>query len=250
MLSDAEIWRAWLAWLPTARPSADPRHFFGQYRAYLVAQGVAESAAAQCLDNIRRQMRTNADGWALMFNNIYADPEPAFQTTPNRLLATAVAGVAPGRALDVSAGQGRNALFLAQAGWDVTALDVAEVGLAIAARNAQAAGVQLHTQCQNIQDFDYGANCWDLLVITYTPVPLTQPATVARLTTALRPAGMVVVETYASEEDAPARRPIDLSPMQLRSAWSHMHIRYFENGVALSDWDREPTRLVRMIAVK
>lgn len=61
---------------------------------------------------------------------------------------------------------------------------------------------------------------------------------------------MVVVETYASEEDAMARRPIDLSPAQLRLAWSHMQIKHFEETVAHSDWDQQPTRLIRMIAVK
>lgn len=250
MSSDTEIWRAWLDWLPKAKPSADPRHFFGQYQMYLVAGGVAESTAAQWLDSIRRNMRTSADGWALMFNNIYTDPVPAFQLTPNHLLMAAVAGVAPGRALDVSAGQGRNALFLAQAGWAVTAVDIAEVGLQVAARNAHEAGVKLHTVCQNLQEFDYGANCWDLIVMTYTPVPLTQADMVIRITTALRPNGLIVVETYASAEDAPARRPIDLSPAHMRAAWSHTLITHFEDTVALPDWDGQPARLIRMIASK
>ncbi|MCB0188618.1 MAG: class I SAM-dependent methyltransferase [Caldilineaceae bacterium] len=250
MLSDTEIWRGWLDWLPTAQPSVDPRHFFGQYQVHLVAHGLTESAATQRLNSIRRMMRTNADGWALMFDNIYANPTPAFQTLPNRLLVNAVAGITAGRALDISAGQGRNALFLAQAGWDVTAVDVSEVGLQVAARNAQEAGVQLRTACQNWQEFDYGTNCWDLLVLTYTSVPLTQAEMVARLTNALSPNGMLVVETYASEEDAPTRRPVDLDPVRLRSAWSHITIKHFEDRAAQSDWDQQPTRLVRMITVK
>jgi 2-polyprenyl-3-methyl-5-hydroxy-6-metoxy-1,4-benzoquinol methylase len=250
MLSDAEIWRDWLAWLPTAMPSEDPRRFFGQYQAFLIAKGMEEASVDQYLNTIRHFMRTSADGWQIMFNNIYTSPEPGFRTAPNSLLVTAVEGITAGQAVDVSAGQGRNAVFLAKAGWDVTAVDISEVGLQIAARNAQDVGVKLRTRHQSIQQLDYGTDQWDLIVMTYTPVRLTQPDTVARIIAALRRKGIVVVETYASDEDAPARRPIDLDPAKLRSAWSNTQIKYFEDTIAMSDWDRQATRLIRMIAAK
>jgi 2-polyprenyl-3-methyl-5-hydroxy-6-metoxy-1,4-benzoquinol methylase len=250
MLSDAEIWRDWLAWLPTAMPSEDPRRFFGQYQTFLMAKGMEESSVDQYLNTIRRFMRTSADGWQIMFNNIYTNPEAGFRTAPNSLLLTAVEGIPAGKALDVSAGQGRNAVFLAKAGWDITAVDISEVGLQIAARNAQEAGVKLHTRHQSIQQLDYGTDQWDLIVMTYAPVPLAQPDTAARTIAALRPKGIVVVETYASDEDAPARRPIDLDPAKLRSTWSSAHIKHFEDTVATSDWDRQATRLIRMVAAK
>jgi 2-polyprenyl-3-methyl-5-hydroxy-6-metoxy-1,4-benzoquinol methylase len=248
MLSDAEIWGGWLAWLPTAAPSEDPRRFFGQYKTFLMAQGMEELSVDQYLNTIRRFMRTSADGWQIMFNNIYTSPETGFRTAPNSFLLTAVEGIPAGKALDVSAGQGRNAVFLAKAGWDVTAVDISDVGLQIAARNAQEAGVKLHTLHQSIQQFDYGTEQWDLIVITYAPVPLAQPDIAARIIAALSPNGIVVVETYASDEDAPARRPIDLDPAKLRSTWSEVHIEHFEDTVATSDWDRQATRLIRMVA--
>jgi 2-polyprenyl-3-methyl-5-hydroxy-6-metoxy-1,4-benzoquinol methylase len=250
MLSDAEIWHDWLAWLPAAIPSEDPRRFFGQYQAFLMAKGLEEASVEQYLNTIRRFMRTSVDGWQIMFNNIYTSPEPGFRTEPNSLLVRAVEGMTAGRALDVSAGQGRNAIFLAKAGWDVTAVDISEVGLQIAARNAEEAGVKLHTLHQSIQQLDYGTGQWDLIVMTYAPVPLAQPDTAASIIAALRPKGIVVVETYASDEDAPARRPIDLDPAKLRSAWSNAQIKHFEDSVAISDWDRLVTRLIRMVAAK
>jgi len=250
MLSDTEIWRDWLAWLPTAMPSEDPRRCFGQYQAFLMAKEIGEANVEQYLDTIRRFMRTSADGWQIMFNNIYANPEPGFRTAPNSLVVRAVEGVTAGRAIDVSAGQGRNAVFLAKAGWDVLAVDISEVGLQIAARNAQEVGVKLHTRHQSIQHIDYGTSQWDLIVMTYAPVSLTQPDVVTCIIAALRPKGIIVVETYASDEGAPGRRPIDLDPAKLRSAWSNAHIAHFEDTVAVSDWDRQATRLIRMIAAK
>ena len=49
----------------------------------------------------------------------------------------------PGRALDVGMGEGRNAVFLALKGWDVTGFEISDEGVAIAQRNARAAGVNI-----------------------------------------------------------------------------------------------------------
>src|SRR5262245_2862747 len=59
-----------------------------------------------------------------------------FNPEPNALLADSVKDVKPGKALDVGMGQGRNAVYLATKGWDVTGMDPAEVGLAIARQSA------------------------------------------------------------------------------------------------------------------
>ncbi len=64
-----------------------------------------------------------------MFNNIYSNA-PGFSTNANALLVSAVTGRKPGRALDVGMGQGRNAVFLAVEGWNVTGFDISDVGLA------------------------------------------------------------------------------------------------------------------------
>ena len=64
------------------------------------------------------------------------------------------------------------------------------------------------------------------------------------------PISLLFRETYASDEGAQGRRPIDLDSAKLRSAWANAHITHFEDTVAVSDWDRQATRLVRMIAAK
>jgi len=62
-----------------------------------------------------------------------------------------------GRALDVGMGDGRNAIFLAQRGWDVTGIDLSEVGVAKAKNRAVELGVNLNALVQDIDDFDFGA---------------------------------------------------------------------------------------------
>jgi SAM-dependent methyltransferase len=195
-------------------------------------------------------MRTQTEGWRVFFNNIYANPNPGFKTEPNTLLMSAVAGRTPGRALDVSTGQGRNALFLAIQGWDVTATDISDEGLKLAGRNADRAGVHIHTVLTSNEAFDLGTAAWDLIVMTYAPVPLTDPDYVKRISDALRPTGLIVVESFASEATAQGRRPVDIDPAHLQRAFADFHILHFEDTLATTDWEPQEMRVARLIAEK
>ncbi len=59
----------------------------------------------------------------------YAASELVWSVGPNRFVAEQLAGLPPGTAVDLAAGEGRNAIWLAQQGWRVTAVDFAQVGL-------------------------------------------------------------------------------------------------------------------------
>ena len=67
----------------------------------------------------------DADGW----NRRYAEKELVWSAGPNRFLAAEAADLAPGRALDLACGEGRNALWLAEQGWRVTAVDFSGVAV-------------------------------------------------------------------------------------------------------------------------
>ncbi len=64
-------------------------------------------------------------GW----DHRYAGTERLFPREPDAALVELVGGLRPGRALDLGAGKGRNSLWLARQGWQVTAVDLAEVAL-------------------------------------------------------------------------------------------------------------------------
>src|SRR5262252_6980031 len=116
------------------------------------------------MDIIRRTMRERHDGWRIMFNNIYSSSTPGFVTQPNALLISTVEGRKPGRALDIGMGQGRNSVFLALKGWDVTGFDISDEGLAVAHKNAERAGVKLNAIRETDEAFDYGSDQWDMIV--------------------------------------------------------------------------------------
>jgi 2-polyprenyl-3-methyl-5-hydroxy-6-metoxy-1,4-benzoquinol methylase len=85
----------------------------------------------------------DADGW----NRRYATSELIWTAEPNRFLVAEVAGLVPGRALDVAAGKGRNAVWLARPGWQATAVDFSDVGLDKARQLAEHAGVTVELVC-------------------------------------------------------------------------------------------------------
>ena len=59
----------------------------------------------------------------------YADSELVWSVEPNQFVAAECADLPPGRALDLAAGEGRNSIWLASRGWDVTAVDFSQAGL-------------------------------------------------------------------------------------------------------------------------
>jgi SAM-dependent methyltransferase len=195
-------------------------------------------------------LRTRQDAWRILFNAIYSSPTPAFNTNPNALLVSAVERRRAGRALDVAMGQGRNAIFLATKGWDVTGFDVADEGLRVAQRNADRAGVKLNLILQSDENFEFGTARWDLIVITYTPVPLTTANYVKKLRDALRTGGVVVIESFGSESAAVNRRLVDIDPNELRRAFDGFRIVHFEDTSGMPDWGNVHVRLARLIAEK
>jgi methylase of polypeptide subunit release factors len=67
----------------------------------------------------------------------------------------------PGKALDLGTGQGRNAIFLASTGWTVTGVDISEVAIAEAKKNAAARKVQIDAIVGDLDTYDFGREQWD-----------------------------------------------------------------------------------------
>jgi SAM-dependent methyltransferase len=147
-------------------------------------------------------------------------------------------------------GEGRNTVFLAQQGWRTTGIDVSSEGLDQARQRAADANVELTLIQESADAFDYASQGWELISFLYAPVPITDPAFVARATTALRPGGVVVVESFASDREAPRRKPVDIDPRDLREAFIGFNIERLEDVIDVPDWAQEAERMVRMVAEK
>jgi SAM-dependent methyltransferase len=196
-------------------------------------------------------MRERSDGWRIIFNNIYASSTPGFVTQPNALLIALVESRKPGRALDIGMGQGRNAVFLALKNWDVTGFDISDVGLAVARKNAEHAGVKLNAVRETDEAFNYGSDQWDLIVYMYEPFPVASAAYVERLRTSMKAGGLIVIESFGWDATAPNPPPAAIDPGQLLAAFKDFSVLHYEDTLAVPDWGvRTKRRVVRMVAEK
>ena len=248
--SNETIWQQFVQWLPSAPSFDNPGPLFNQYRSRLIAAGASAAEADRQMDIIGRTMRERPDGWRVIFNNIYSSSTPGFSTQPNALLISTVEGRKPGRALDIGMGQGRNSVFLALKGWDVTGFDISDEGLAVAHKNAERAGVKLNAIRETDEAFDYGSDQWDMIVFMYEPFPVTSAAYVERLRKSMKSGGLIVIESFGEDATAPNRPPTAIDPGHLLAAFKDFRLLHFEDTMAVPDWGQRKRRVVRMVAEK
>jgi 2-polyprenyl-3-methyl-5-hydroxy-6-metoxy-1,4-benzoquinol methylase len=128
---------------------------------------------------------------ANQYNSTYRGEDgDVFSRKPNMFLVEMTRHRKPGRALDVGMGQGRNSIFLAQQGWGVTGFDLADVGVRQAKDEADRLGLKIHAEITTFEQFDFGEDCWGLIVLTYEPTKAIAP----KVERALKPGGAVIVE--------------------------------------------------------
>ena len=182
------------------------------------------------------------------YNPIYrGEAGEVFSRKPNQLLVDAVIHRAPGTALDVCMGQGRNAIFLAQHGWDVTGFDSADEGVRQAMDQARRLGLNLRTEVTTVEKFDFGVGRWDVIALTYAPTKAVAPY----VERALKPGGIVVVE----DRHLDTRRVWPAGTFannELIALFPGLRVLKYEDVWAQPDWSARhiDERLVRLIAEK
>jgi len=86
---------------------------------------------------------------------------------PNRFLVPEVEGLTPGRALDLAAGAGRNAVWLATLGWAVTAVDWSEVALGKGRLLAERHAVEVEWILADLREWEPSSRAFDLVLVAY-----------------------------------------------------------------------------------
>jgi SAM-dependent methyltransferase len=104
----------------------------------------------------------------------YAGRELVWTSEPNRFLVQEVDGLAPGRVLDLACGEGRNAVWLAERGWQVTGVDFSKVGLEKARQLENARGVHIEWILADLLDYRPGPRAFALVIVFYLQVPEAQ----------------------------------------------------------------------------
>lgn len=121
---------------------------------------------------------------------------------PNGRVVAEVAGLAPGRALDVGCGEGADAIWLVRRGWTVTAIDISDVAISRARDAAEAAGDAVDWVCGDALRIPFPARSFDLLSLQYPALPKASgEAAVRTLLDTVRPGGSLLAVYHDLDDE-------------------------------------------------
>ncbi len=124
----------------------------------------------------------------------YEEKPWLWRVEPNVFLVAEVGEMAPGRALDVACGEGRNAVWLAERGWEVDAVDFSKVAIERARELASQRGVEVNFAVADVTRWQPEPGVYDLVAILYLHIPPEQRRDViARTRDAVAPGGTMLV---------------------------------------------------------
>lgn len=173
-------------------------------------------------------MKEDRQRWNRKYRNM--DTQEAVSTIVERFSGYAAAG----KALDIAAGDGRNALWLAQNGFTVDAVDISDVALAKCAGRHPA----LYPVCADLDSFDINEQHYQLIInIRYLNRGLF-PAIIAGLT----PGGVLIFETFRYDDrrpaDSPHRKAHYLNDNELLRAFIGLRIIFYQENIVLCHGER------------
>jgi 2-polyprenyl-3-methyl-5-hydroxy-6-metoxy-1,4-benzoquinol methylase len=176
----------------------------------------------------RAAMKTDQNRW----DNRFAKKEFTLGKKPNTFLRKHIRLLPKGRALDVAAGEGRNAVFLAQRGFEVDAVDISQKGLKKAQKLARQKGVKINTSLIDLDQYPIGKEQYDLIANFY----FLKRRLIPRLKKALKKGGRVVFETYLLEHLAlgtggPKQAKYFLKPNELLRLFKDFRVLFYREGI-------------------
>lgn len=128
------------------------------------------------------------------WNRKHREAGVLFGAEPNRFLVAEVRDLAPGRALDLACGAGRNAIWLAERGWHVTAVDFSGAALEAARRLAARRGVDVEWVEADVRRWRPPERAFDLVAILYLQLPTDERrAALTAAAAAVAPGGTLLV---------------------------------------------------------
>ncbi|HEY1813322.1 MAG TPA: methyltransferase domain-containing protein [Kofleriaceae bacterium] len=166
-----------------------------------------------------------------------------FEKAPNKLLVTTLDKLAPGTALDLMCGQGRNVLYEASRGWKATGIDYSAVGIDQARQAARARTLDVDLVDADLDKTDLGTNTYDLVSMIYAGF---DPKLVVRAQAALKPGGTFVYEYFAAGVDQMDGPPAGA----LAKLFDGYDILLDEQVDDVPDWALTRAKLQRFVARK
>lgn len=168
------------------------------------------------------------------WNARYADAGFAYGTAPNDFVVEVAARIPEGPVLCLAEGEGRNAVYLASRGHEVTAMDLSVVGLEKAQALAKERGVTLTTMAADLSTYVIEENQWSAIVCIWMHLPKALRAQVlASAARGLKPGGLLILESYTPAQlelntGGPRDVGMLVAPQDLREELASLSLEVFE----------------------
>jgi SAM-dependent methyltransferase len=135
------------------------------------------------------------------WNERFSEPGFAYGTEPNDYLVSVVDRIPKGRILSLAEGEGRNAVYLASLGYDMTAVDSSSVGLLKAQKLAVERGVNITTIHADLAEFKIKPEQWEGIIAFYCHLPSSIRIPLHQaVVRGLKPGGVFALEAFTKEQ--------------------------------------------------
>jgi len=158
----------------------------------------------------------------------YADDGCEEYRNPSSLLIDWLGGRLPGKVLDLACGTGRNAFYLAEKGYDVTAIDISPVAIERAEKMAREKGLNIHWVIADLDDYAIPGH-YDLIIVNFFHL---SKGMVPAIISALNSGGILLCENHmlspeATDDEARIHR-FHLKPGELRNLFKELKVLHYE----------------------
>ncbi len=170
------------------------------------------------------------------------------KTNPVDLLHHWAPQLKTGKALDIACGAGRNAIYLAQLGFEVTAVDISTEGLALARQDAESQQLTVNWIEQDFDEKPDVGGSYDLIIVFwFVNMPL-----ISRLCSQLNPGGYLISMQHLvadGELAGPRTSRFRIQPDELKDAIHGLQIEYYHEGLE-TDADGDTLATAAVVARK
>jgi len=194
-----------------------------------------------------------------MWDERYSGDDYAFGTAPNDFLVLMEDRLPRGKALCLGEGEGRNAVWLAGQGFDVTGVDASRVGLDKGLRLAKDRGVTIQVVHADLSDYAVEPAAWNVIVSIFCHLPPALRCTLhADAVAGLKPGGMFLLEAYTPAQlgmgtggPPTLERMMDLETLRIELAGlKFVHARELERTVHEGDYHNGSGAVVQIVGIK
>ncbi|MCB0599509.1 MAG: methyltransferase domain-containing protein [Lewinellaceae bacterium] len=189
----------------------------------------------------------------------YGEAAYVYGKAPNAFLKEQLAALPPARALFPAEGEGRNAVYAATLGWQVTAFDYSEAGRRKAEALAREFGVRIDYQIAEVEGFPFPESTFDLVGLFFVHLPPASRQLLHRQAAqCLRPGGRIILEAFSKQQlglssGGPKRDDMLFSVREIKKDFPSLQLQLLEETETIlseGPYHNGPAWVIRLLGAR